>query len=48
MTFLETFGAVFMATLIGQICLWIIERYIKVHMNKIADKLEDKIQRVIK
>lgn len=36
MTFVEVFTGVFTA----QVSLWIIDRYIKTHVNKHADKLD--------
>ena len=38
MTFLETFTAVFMATLMSQVSIWLIERYIKARVHKALDK----------
>lgn len=40
MTFIETFTAVFIATFMAQISVWLIDRYIKKHLNKGADSLE--------
>jgi hypothetical protein len=44
MAFIETFTAIFMATLMSQICIWLIDRYIKTHLTKIADNVEGKIK----
>ena len=43
---LEVFAAVFGATLLAQLCTWIIERYIKHRMNKVADTLEERLRQV--
>lgn len=44
MIFIETFTAVFIA----QICVWIIERYIKKRMDATADKIEHLVRRAVK
>lgn len=47
MTFFETFTAVFMATLLGQISLWLIERYMVKHIfNKALDKMDRLTKRI--
>jgi hypothetical protein len=47
MDFISTFTAVFIATLLSQISIWIIDRYIKTHTIKILDKGEEKLKEVI-
>ena len=48
MTFIETFSAVFMATLIGQIAIWFIQRYITTHFTTLAEKIEKPIKKRFK
>jgi len=41
MSFLDTFGAVFIGTFLAQISLWLIERYnVKNHFNKTLDRFQ--------
>lgn len=48
MSFLETFTAVFTATLISQISIWLIERYIKSRWSTTADKVEEILKKMVK
>lgn len=48
MTFLETFSAVFTATVIGQIAIWFVQRYILTHFTLFAEKIEKPIKKSIK
>jgi len=41
------FWTVFSATLLSQISVWLIDRYIKTRMNDAADKIEHKINKVL-
>jgi hypothetical protein len=46
MSVYETFIAVFMATLMSQLCVFLIERYFKKKWASLADKAEDHITNV--
>lgn len=48
MTFLETFSAVLSATIIGQIALWFVQRYITSHFTYLADKIDKPIKTKVK